>query len=150
MELNYQIKFWNWTKTYQFLTKYKMIFKIWHSTATLTNKNPWLTLRSHHFKTDWTTTSRNPWQTNCPVNGTSTVKTHLAVSKDSRALFEREKEWKEVAKISQKMEKVPAAKILVRYLWNHLPLTLFNSLRTLTIRLMTTIWVKTLPLYQCN
>ena len=147
MESNYQIRFWNWTKTYQFQTKCKMIFKTWRSTATRFSKNLLLKHRNPLFKTDWTTTSRNLSQINCLASGTSLVKTHLAVSKDSRAQFVKGKEWKEAAKIAQKML---AAKIHASFLWNHLPLTLSNSLKIHRIKQMSTIWVQTLLLYQCN
>ena len=147
MDSNYQIRFWNWTKTYQFQTKCKMIFKTWRSTATRISKNPWLSHRNPLFKTDWTTTSRNLSQINCLASGTSSVKTRLAVSKDSRAQFVKGKEWKEAARIAQK---ILAAKILASFLWNHLPLTLSNSLKIRRTKQMSTIWAQTLLLCQCN
>lgn len=146
-ELNYQIRFWNSTKSYQTQIKYNMKCK---TTATLNCKNLWLTHRNHLSKTDLTTTIRNHWRTNCQGSGTNSVRIHLAVSKDSRAPFVRGNEWREVVWMALKLERVQVVKILACCLWNHLPQTLSNSLWIHRIKQMSTIWVLILLLCRCS
>lgn len=123
--------------------------KTWYNLATPWNNSLWLTHRNHLSKTE-TINIKNHWQISYLDNGISSAKIHLVASKDSRVLFARGNEWREVVRIVLKLERVQAVKILSKYLWNpHLQI-LSNSLKIHRIKQMSIIWVLTLLLYHYN